>query len=277
MASYDTWIKFYRPDESSPNHTISYYTKGSLIGLCLDLLLRGESGGRRGLDDVLRLLFERYGRHDTGFPEAAYKAAVEEVAGHPMDDFWRRYVDGTEVLDPAGFLARAGLDLSRRNGRSARDGDRANRAVAAAADDDAAGGARPFAGIVMETREGRLYARNVLADTPAERGGLNTGDELLALDGFRTESAERLRARVADRAPGEEVEVTLSRRGEVSALRLRLAEAPADEYRIRGRADADAEARRVYESWVGRPYPPVGGLDSEPAGSRRRGVRPNLV
>lgn len=277
MSSYDTWVKFYRPNESSPNHTISYYTKGSLLGLCLDLELRASSGGGRSLDDVLRLLYDRYGRHGRGFPEAAYKAAVEEVAGYPMDDFWRCYVDGTQPLDPGAFLARAGLDLTRRTEHGERDGDSANRAVDAPEDKDAIGAARAYAGLVMETREGRLWARSILAGTPAEDAGLNAGDEIIAVDGYRTATADELRGRVADRRPGDEVRVTVGRRGELATYAVRLAQAPPDDYRVRSRVDASPAERAVYEGWLGRPYPPAGGLDSAPARPNRRALAPNLV
>lgn len=277
MSSYDSWIKFYRPDESSPNHTISYYAKGCLLGLCLDLELRAESGGRKSLDDVLRLLYERYGRHDRGFAEEAYKAAVEEVAGHDMDDFWRRHVDGAEPLDLGRYLARAGLDLRRQVARGERDGDSANRLPAVAEDKDAQGAPRAYAGIVTERREGQLWARHVLAGTPAEEAGVNSGDELIALDAYRTAAASDLRARVADHRPGDEVRLTVSRRGEIQTYPLRLGEAPPDEYRLRPRADASAADRAVYEGWLGRPFPPADGLDSEAPRVHPRAMAPNLV
>src|SRR5260221_10032365 len=60
-SSFDAWIKYYRSDENTPNAGVSYYGKGSLIGLSLDLLIRNQTGGRNSLDDVMRALWERYG------------------------------------------------------------------------------------------------------------------------------------------------------------------------------------------------------------------------
>lgn len=261
-ASFDAWIKLYRPDPGSINHTISYYTKGSLLGLCLDLLLRGGSGGDKGLDDVLRLLFERYGRHGRGFPDAAYKATVEEVAGTSLDDFWRRFVEGTDELDPGRFLVHAGLDLERRRSRSDLDGDEANRPVDAGST-PMQGAPRAHLGLVWTERAGRLFARNVLRGGPAERAGVNADDEILAIDGFRVESGQALAARVRDRAPGAELVVTLSRRGELREQTVRLGEAPPDAYAIRPRADASDAARAVYRSWLGHAFAPPDGLQSE--------------
>ena len=68
QASFDAWIKHYRPDESTPNTTVSYYLKGSIVGFLLDLELRRRSGGAKSLDDLVRSLFEKHGR-PPGLPE----------------------------------------------------------------------------------------------------------------------------------------------------------------------------------------------------------------
>jgi predicted metalloprotease with PDZ domain len=270
-ASFDTWIKFYRPDEDSPNRTISYYTKGMLIGLCLDLEIRRRTGGRRGLDDVLRLMYERYGRRRAGFPEEAYRQAAEEVAGGSLGTFWRRYVEGTEDLDPGEFLAYAGLLLRRRVAGSDRDGDPANRPPGAGRDEDAGaeGAPRPFLGLVAEERSGRLYVRHVLADAPAEGAGVNAGDEVIAVGGFRIDDADALRARVHDRRPGEVVRLILARRGELVEVAVPLGEAPPDRYEIDVRDDAGEDERTVYHAWLGQELPEPGSLRAEPASSRR--------
>lgn len=270
-ASFDTWIKFYRPDEDSPNRTISYYTKGMLIGLCLDLEIRRRTGGGRGLDDVLRRMYERYGRRGTGFPEGAYRQAAEEVAGGSLEAFWRRYVEGTEDLDPGEFLAHAGLLLRRRVARSDRDGDPANRPPGAGREEEpgAEGAPRPLLGMVPEERSGRLYVRHVLAETPAEEAGVNADDEVIAVGGFRVEDADGLRARIHDHRPGEVVRLTLARRGELVAVDVPLSEAPPDRYEIDVRADVGEEERAVYRAWLGQDLPEPGSLRAEPASPRR--------
>jgi hypothetical protein len=88
-SSFDAWIKFYRQDENSPNVVVSYYAKGSLVAAALDLTLRKR--GRATLDDVLRALWERYGRAGVGVPEGAIDAIVAEIAGDDMRDFFARF------------------------------------------------------------------------------------------------------------------------------------------------------------------------------------------
>ncbi|HEX2207181.1 MAG TPA: hypothetical protein VHG93_05825, partial [Longimicrobium sp.] len=103
-ASFDAWIKFYRPDSNTPNATISYYQKGALVAMLLDLTIRGGTDNARSLDDVLRALWERYGARDEGFPEGAVEAVAEEVAGFSLRAFFDHAIRGTGELDYASAL-----------------------------------------------------------------------------------------------------------------------------------------------------------------------------
>src|SRR5690606_37180950 len=90
--------------------------KGALVGLLLDMEIRRATGGRRSLDDLMRLLWERYGARDTGFPEdprEGIQALAEEAAGRSLEGFFDAYVRGTEELDYDGYLATVGLRLGR--------------------------------------------------------------------------------------------------------------------------------------------------------------------
>src|SRR5205085_11093688 len=80
QASFDAWIKQYRPDESTANTTVSYYLKGSVVGFLLDLELRRRSGGARSLDDLVRTLFEKHGKAP-GLPEDGVENAAVELLG----------------------------------------------------------------------------------------------------------------------------------------------------------------------------------------------------
>src|SRR5207248_9578560 len=90
QASYDSSIKHYRPDESTANTTVSYYLKGSVVGFLLDLEIRRRTSSARSLYDVMRRLFERYGRAP-GLPEYGVEKTASEVVG--VD--WRPCLDGT--------------------------------------------------------------------------------------------------------------------------------------------------------------------------------------
>lgn len=264
QSSYDTWVKFYRRNESSPNFTISYYIKGSLIGLCLDLEIRNRTGGKRGLDDVLRALWETYGQHDQGFEEGVYRKTAEDAVGGSLEPFWKAYVEGVDNLDPGEYLRYAGLLLTRRISADERLKDAANGsdgAVEAAGEGtqdldalESEGQPRSSLGLTLDTREGRLRVNSVLADRSAWRAGVNSADELVAMDGYRIVSEAFLRDRLSERAPGSDVRLTVNRAGEIRDFTVRLDEAAPDDYRIE-LTEADEAQRRVYDTWLGRSYP----------------------
>ena len=95
-ASFDAWIKFYRPDENSANSSISYYLKGGIVAMLLDLAIRTRSEGVRSLDDVMRLLWRRHGARDVGFSDAEVQGLFEEAAGCSLDDLFARYIRGRD-------------------------------------------------------------------------------------------------------------------------------------------------------------------------------------
>ena len=108
-ASYDAWIKQYRPDENSRNATVSYYTKGSLVGLLLDARIRKLTGGTRSLDDVMRLAYRRFSG-ERGYTPAEFRAIAQRGRGGRSGRFlpcgrWRRPASSTtsEMLDWYGL------------------------------------------------------------------------------------------------------------------------------------------------------------------------------
>jgi len=108
QASWDAWIKLYRPDENSANSTISYYTKGAVVGWLLDARIRRAANGARSLDDLMRLAFERLSG-ERGFTPEEFKALAGDVAGVPLADFFRHTVESTEELDYTEALDWFGL------------------------------------------------------------------------------------------------------------------------------------------------------------------------
>ncbi|MDB4947395.1 MAG: peptidase domain protein [Gemmatimonadetes bacterium] len=135
-SSFDTWIKFYRPDANSPNATISYYQKGALVALLLDLKIRQSTAGARSLDDVMRVMWDRFGAPDVGFPPGEVERVAAEVAGEDLTAFFDATLRGRGELDYAPYLAAAGLELV---GAHTPAANAASTASAAAASQAAAG------------------------------------------------------------------------------------------------------------------------------------------
>ncbi|OYU98581.1 MAG: peptidase M61 [Burkholderiales bacterium PBB5] len=157
-ASFDAWVKYYRPDENTPNATVSYYTKGALVALALDLTLRQQGAS---LDAVMRGLWQRSGGGPVS--EADIAAELARAAGRPLDDELAAWVHGTDELPLATLLAAIGVT------------QRAERAGWAAA-------------LGLKLSEGPLsgvQVKQVLAGSAAALAGLSAGDELLAVDGWR--------------------------------------------------------------------------------------------
>lgn len=221
-SSFDAWIKFYRQDENAPNAVVNYYAKGAAVGLALDLLIRQKTRGRRSLDDVMRLLWERYGRTGEGVPEEGVERAAEEIAGAKLTRFFAQAVHGTEDLPLARLLRTVGVKLTLRPADSLDDGGgRPSRKSAAALASRVTLGVRTFA----EGPDVKIV--NVLDGGPAQAAGVSAGDLLIAVDGLRV-SAKSLEARLERMRPGQRVRLHLFRRDELHELEAELAAPPVD-------------------------------------------------
>jgi predicted metalloprotease with PDZ domain len=239
-ASLTAWVKYYRPDENTVNSGVSYYLKGELVALCLDLLLRRLTGDTRSLDDVLRLLWQRYG-DGQGVPENGVEAAAAEIAGQSLQAFFDRSLRSTEELD-LSVLGHLGLEALSRVRESAADrGGTPPRLKSGETRE------RGWLGVVP--RSGATLA-SVLDGSPAMEAGLYSDDEVLALDGERVDAAGLI-SRCDDRAPGTHVTVHVFRRDRLVEVRATLGRRPADAVWL-SRVEAPSEAQKVsYQRWMG--------------------------
>lgn len=225
-ASFDAWIKHYRPDENSVNTQVSYYRKGSLVGWLLDARIQQATGGRASLDDVMRTLYARF--LEDGYTAQDVRAVASEVAGQDLSDLFDAYVDGTDELDYTQALAWFGLRFPP---RTEPDGDEA-----------------PDGWLGLELGGGRV--REVRYDTPAFAAGLNVGDELLAIDGVRWEGGgEAYGARFH---PGDTATLTIARDGYVRDLPVTFAEAPEARWGLQRDRLAGTAAVLRRDRWWGK-------------------------
>lgn len=200
MASFDAWIKAYRPDEQSPNVTISYYTKGAVLAALLDLEIIHQSNGKRNLDDVLRFLYqEYYQKLDRGFTNQEFQEAVEKIAGKKLEDFFQNYVFGAKSIDYSKFLEYAGLELMNVNEDSQ----------------------EPALGVKTRNNGGGLIVQNVTDGSAAHKGGINVDDEIIAVNGYRVDQS-LLSKIISEKTPQEEIEVLINRRGVIQTLDITL-------------------------------------------------------
>ena len=220
-SSFDAWVKYYRSDENTPNATVSYYAKGSLVALALDLSLRA---GGASLDQLMQQLWQRSG----GGPidEADIADVLQQLGGRSYEAELRAWVHGTDDLPLPALLAQAGIACQ------AEAGDLA-------------------AELGLRVSEGALsgvHVKSVLRGSAAERAGLSAGDELLAVDGWRLRRLEDARQWLR---PGQVFEVLLARDQRLSTLRVTPATAAPGALQLKLDDQAAAPARDLRRGWLG--------------------------
>jgi predicted metalloprotease with PDZ domain len=245
-SSFDAWVKYYRQDENAPNAIVSYYAKGSLVALALDLTIRKATRGRRSLDDVMRALWREYGRTGRGVGEGELEAIAERASGVRLAAFFQRALNSTADLPLEALLTSFGVDV--RLLPAKHSGDRGGEASGRAAP---AARPRPVLGARTEASGTELKLAQVFDDGAAQAAGLSAGDVLVALDGIRV-TASNLDRLLARRQPGERARVHAFRRDELIERSVRLLAAPADTYTLSIDERASSPRKRLREAWLGR-------------------------
>lgn len=202
-SSFDAWGKYYRQDENAPNSIVSYYTKGSLIGLALDLSIRAKTGGKKSLDDVMRVLWQRYGRDfyqggARGVTPAEVEAIFDEISGGRFKPFFDKYIRGTEDLPLAKMLAPFGVKYN-----------------------DERKTAKPSLDANLGKDGNDCKLSSVHENGAAHQAGLSAGDILMAIDGLRV-TAANLEALLSRYGVGSEIEVHAFRRDELMTFSVTL-------------------------------------------------------
>lgn len=235
-ASFEAWIKHYQPDENTPNQAISYYVKGAIVALCLDLRLRRDS--RVTLDDVMRQLWRKYGATGRGVPEGGLEAVAQQLSGLDLRAFFDQALRTTGELPLAELLADFGVRAERRIATGEADAGGRNTAPALSV----------YLGLRL--RAGELRVAQVLSGSPAARAGIAVNDQLLALDGLRL-SANGWSARLQSLQPGRPVALHLFRDDELLVLDVVPEAPPADTWTLTLADTADAMVLARRKAWLG--------------------------
>lgn len=241
QASFDTWIKHYKPDANSINSDVSYYRKGSLIGFFADTAIRKSSKQKVSLDDILREMYRRFGPEGSqsqGYPPRAFETLIEQQVGKAVADQVEALL--TTVADPDvdAALDYYGLQLDRAVLRKAAE---------------VAGSPVPVDfGLVWNSQESLLLVESVVRGSSGSEAGVLPGDELLAINGQRVD-----RMTVQDQMlrlqPDESVDLLLVRHGRVLTLPVKVQHAIPDRYRISIKPDIRQREKDRMEQWLGMP------------------------
>ncbi|MGH9903946.1 MAG: M61 family metallopeptidase, partial [Pyrinomonadaceae bacterium] len=236
-ASFDAWVKFYRRDENSVNSQVDYYDKGAILGLLLDLEIRKRSKGAKSLDDVLRHLYSGFYKKNRNYTPADFQQVSEMMAGSTLEEFFAKYVRGRDELDYNGSLAAAGLRLDTTGG-TPKPAEKA------------------YLGADLTQEGDRLIATRVYAGSPAYEQGLNSGDQIVALDNRRV-TKDFFEARLAEKKPGELANLTIFRLDDLSLLPIKLGGFIDETYRILVLESASSLQKQIYQSWLGTQVGPL--------------------
>ena len=241
-SSFDAWTKFYKQDANAGNAVVSYYAKGSLIALALDLKLRSETEGRVSLDDVMRACWEKWGETGAGMPERGLEEVSAEVSGLDLGDFFDAAVRGTGELALEHLLHEHGVDHCLRKSRGRKDKGGGKVAVDKLP--------AVWLGARLAVHGGNAVFASLTNGGPAECAGVSPGDELVALDGIRVKVSDS-DTRIRRYRPGDKSELTVFRGDELLTLKLKWAEAPADTCYLLEDSNADATTVVYRNSWLG--------------------------
>jgi len=232
-SSFDTWIKYYRQDENSINSQVDYYNKGSLLGLLLDLEIRKRSNSTKSLDDVIRYLYNGFFKKDRNYTPEDFQKACELLAGSSLDEFFTKFVRGREELDYDAALNAAGLRLD-----TIGVGDAAKPVPKA------------FLGADVAQEGDRLMVRRVYAGSPAYEQGLNTGDQIVALNNMRV-NKDFFDARLAEKHAGDLISMTIFRFDDLSTVLVKLGGRVEGTYRIVPVENPTEQQKQISRSWLG--------------------------
>jgi len=235
-SSYDAWIKLYRRDENTPNSSISYYVKGAVVGFLLDAKIRRLTGGRKSLDDVMRLAYERYsGPH--GFAALQFRVTAQGVAGADLSGWFHTALQTTEELDYAEALDTFGLRFAsdEKKSKTTKESSKPPKA---------------WLGLVTKNEDGNLVVTQVKRETPGYEAGFNVGDEIVAIGEDRGHASEWSK-RMECFQPDEKVSILISLRKRLQRLDAVFGADPPRQWTLELNPDATGTQKAQRKAWIG--------------------------
>ena len=222
-ASFDAWIRLYQPTDDLHNTNISYYNKGAVAAWLLDTEIRKRTGGKKSLDDVMRLAYRTF--QERGFEEEEFRRLAGSVTGSDLTAFFERTLDSTEELD----LTEA-LDYWNLTWEPKKDAE------------------KHYLG--LEVTDGpRVTVEKVFQDSPAAVAGLAPGDELLSFDGVRLPESSPL-GFLKHYSENEEHKILISRLGRIHEKTVSLQPSPHRESELGFQEESKTSLAR-WNSWLG--------------------------
>ena len=230
QSSFDAWINgAYRPNENSRNTFVSYYSKGEVVGLLMDLEIANATKGTKSLDDVMKAMYLQCKTLKRGYTDAEFKAMVEKIAGISFTNFWAKYVNGTADVEYAKYFAYAGIDMVNENiGKNV-----------------------PYFGATTSKATGRVMVAGVARGASAWNGGVNVNDEIVAIDDVPAEALIERMEQITNKKPGDVVKVSLVRDGLKQNLAVTLTANDMVKFKTTVNENATPLQLAVRKKWMG--------------------------
>ncbi|NPA72831.1 MAG: M61 family metallopeptidase [Gammaproteobacteria bacterium] len=237
-SSLTTWTKFYQQDENAPNAIISYYTKGSLIALALDLMIRQQTQNDKSLDDVLLTLWSQYGKTERGLVEGEIERICSEVSGIDLSDFFARYLYGTEDIPFETLFAAVGIEFTLRSPTALMDLGGATSEPCLAVS---------LGANLADTPTGGVKITHVWQQQSAYQAGLSAGDELIAINEIRVHNKQQVETLLKRSQANAQWQCCFFRRDELRQCTLTLQAAEADRVSL---AEVSEPSSTVTTEWL---------------------------
>ncbi len=225
-SSFDAWDKLYKPNENSPNAGISYYSKGALVSLALDLEIRRRRNSEMSLDTVVQAFWREFGAQDIGVPEDGFEVLAKRLVGNELGGIFDSAIRGTQDPPLAELFTDFGIEFEPSKSQ-----------------------ASPWLGIIPKAAGAGIECTTVLDDGPAGTAGLNPGDIIVAVDRKKV-TLETLEALLRRYEIGTVVPVSFFRGDELLEFPVTTAAAPTNAWRLRIRDDAAAGQRTLRDAWL---------------------------
>lgn len=197
-ASFDAWVKAYRPDENSANTTMTYYSRGANIAAILDALIIKEYEGKKCLDHFMQVIYAKYyEKLGRGFTEKEFESELSSFLHKDMSDFFKKYIYGTEIPTFNDFFSPIGLGV------------------------EYVGFPQASFGASLSQSGGKLMVSRIRSNSSAENGGLSVRDEIIGCNGYRVNQSD-LEKVLATLEAGETINLLISRDDKLFELVIKM-------------------------------------------------------
>lgn len=225
-SSFDAWIKFYRRNENSGNNQVSYYDKGSVIALMLNLAIIKNSNGTQSIDDVMKYMYAKCeDGKSAGYTDEEFKSALEKYTGQNLDSFYANYIDGLTPIDFTAIAATAGLKITDLN----------------------AGKNEIYLGINTSNVSGKLIVTAISNVSAAYAAGLNVNDEIIAVDNYRTDDMIKS---TANKKPGDTIDLLVARDGLIKKISFSLTKSNNVKFKLEKLTEQTPAQETIFNAWI---------------------------